>query len=72
MNKAEARALNERHGIAGHVAFREGPGSLTMAEVTNGEATAIVALQGAQVLSWVPHAGHPVIGVLAVVRAAPY
>lgn len=61
MGEGEARALDDRYGIAGHLAFREGPGGLVAAEVTNAGATATIALQGAQVLSWVPRGGHPVV-----------
>ena len=71
MDEAQARALNDRHAIAGLIAFRDGPGGLAVAAVTNGEATATIALQGAQVLSWVPHAGHPVIWLSEAAGFAP-
>ncbi|MBS1211893.1 MAG: aldose 1-epimerase [Proteobacteria bacterium] len=61
MTTTELSALNDRHGIKGELVFRKGPGGLTVAEITNAHGSATIALQGAQVLKWAPHAENPVI-----------
>jgi glucose-6-phosphate 1-epimerase len=53
--------LNARFGIKGRVVFRAGPGGLVFVDVENDAAKATVALQGAQVIDWVPRGGKPVI-----------
>jgi len=65
-----ARALNSRFGVHG-VVFREGPGALESVEVENRHATARVALQGAQVLSWAPRDERPVLWVSERARYLP-
>ena len=52
-------ALNERFGRPGYVAFEVSPRGGIVANLTSGESTAIVALHGAHVLSWMPAAGEP-------------
>ena len=67
----ELAALNARHGIPGRVTFKEGRGGLVMGEVTNPHASATLALQGAQVLTWAPHGQSPVIWLSRAARFAP-
>ena len=50
-------ALNSRFGIDGHVVFREGPGGLTVADVSNEAGRAEIALFGGHVMRFQP-AGH--------------
>ena len=54
-------ALDRRYGIPGQVVFQAGPGGLAIVNVTNDQATATIALQGAQVISWIPRGQKPVI-----------
>ena len=58
---AELSALNEQFALHDQLVFREGPGGLGICEITNGHAVASVALQGAQLLSWIPRGEQPVI-----------
>ncbi len=53
--------LNDQHAIDGHLAFKEGPGGLTVAEISNEHATASVALFGAHVLAFRPRDSEPVL-----------
>jgi len=53
-------SLNHQFGIEGQLQFRP-VGGLIMAEITNQHAQATIALQGAQVLSWIPNGQQPVI-----------
>jgi len=53
-------SLNHQFGIEGQLQFRT-VGGLIMAEITSEHAQATIALQGAQVLSWVPNGQQPVI-----------
>lgn len=53
----EAAALQERFGAPGAAVFRVSPLGGVVISLTAGEACAEVALQGAQVLSWVPQRG---------------
>jgi len=50
--------LNKLHGIPGTVEFIDGPGGLTAASITNERGSALITLQGAQVLSFIPE-GEP-------------
>jgi len=61
MSTVDLPALNAQFAIPGHVAFREGPGGLIVAEVGNSQATATIALQGAHVMTWAPRRARPVI-----------
>lgn len=67
----ELAALNARYAIPGQVTFKNGPGALVVGEVTNGHATATLALQGAQVLTWTPQGQAPVIWLSRAARFAP-
>ena len=55
--------LNARFGIRGRVGFDQLEGGLIVAEVCNAQATARIALQGAQLLDWTPAGEQPVIWV---------
>lgn len=52
MDKIDYAALNARYGIGNQVVFKEGPGGLALVEVKGVHGSAAVALQGAQLLSW--------------------
>lgn len=54
-------ALNQQFGRDGQVTFRQGPGELAVAELKAGTARAVVALQGAHVLEYVPAGAEPVL-----------
>ena len=64
-------ALNAHHGIRGQVTFKEGPGGLAVVDVANAQATATIALQGAQVIAWAPHGQAPVIWLSRAARFTP-
>ena len=53
--------LNTRFAIQDVLVFKQGPGGLMVAEVENESATALIALQGAQLMRWSPGAEQPVI-----------
>lgn len=46
--------LNHQYGTDGQLVFKSGKGGLPVIEVNNPLCTAIISLQGAQVLSWTP------------------
>ena len=69
MNKSNE--LNQRFGIKDTVEFREGPGGLTMIDVSTPEADATITPQGAQVLNWVPKNEHPVIWLSPAAKYVP-
>lgn len=62
--------LNARYGIPGQLSVKAGPGELAVVEVTTAQATATIALQGAQVLQWAPVGQHPVIWLSGAARFA--
>jgi glucose-6-phosphate 1-epimerase len=53
--------LNKRFGLSDILIFKEGPGGLPVVEVLNEQASAVIALQGAHLLQWVPTGEEPVI-----------
>ncbi len=61
--------LNQQHAIAGKLRFVDAAPGLPVAEVTLPQATARIAVNGAQVLEWAPAGQQPVIWVS---RAAVY
>ena len=71
MTSSALSALNMRYGIAGQVSFKDGPGGLTVAEVTNAHATATIALQGAHVMTFVPRGEQPLLWLSAFGKFAP-
>ncbi len=56
-------ALNARFAISGHVSFSESGPGLPVADIHTPHASARVALQGAQVLTWQPAGQKPVLWV---------
>jgi glucose-6-phosphate 1-epimerase len=54
-------ALNEQFAIGEHIAFVEGPGGLPLAEIRNHDGEAVVALQGAHVVTYQPRGQAPVL-----------
>ena len=71
MSIADYSELNARFGIPHQVNFKEGPGGLAVAEVNNSRASAVIALQGAQVMSWAPHGAQPVIWLSPAAKFTP-
>jgi D-hexose-6-phosphate mutarotase len=61
MDTTTLQALNAQFAIPGHLAFRSGPGGLVRAVIENPQATAEIALQGAQVLAFQPQGSGPVL-----------
>jgi len=61
MSNTDYAGLNERFAIRGQLDFAPGPGGLAVAEVSNSHATAMIALQGAHVMTWAPRREKPVI-----------
>jgi len=57
----DAATLNEKFGIPGVVDFAEGNHGALAAQVTTATATASIARQGAQVLTWAPAGQPPVV-----------
>lgn len=55
----EAAALQQHFGRPGAIDFAVSPLGGVVAQLSFGRANAVVALQGAQVLSWVPETGGP-------------
>jgi glucose-6-phosphate 1-epimerase len=64
-------ALNSRCAIPAELTFKEGPGGLTVADISNPHGRASIALQGAQVLSWAPHGEAAVVWLSKAARFAP-
>ena len=59
-------SLNRTFGCDGQIVFKAGPGGLAVAEVSNVHGTAVIALQGAHVMTWAPRNEVPVIYIPAV------
>lgn len=71
MNAPEQANMSRRHGVPGRLVFQDGPGGMPMLTVTNAQASATVALQGARLMNWVPHGEEPVMWLSPVARFAP-
>ena len=71
MNAADVTTLNRYFGIPEQVNFKDGPGGLTVAEVTNSLASATIALQGAHVMTWAPQGESPVLWLSRAAKFAP-
>jgi glucose-6-phosphate 1-epimerase len=69
MSKAEV--LDREFGIPGEVAFRRGVHGALVAEIANAWGSATIAVQGAQILSWVPAGESPVVWLSPAARFAP-
>jgi glucose-6-phosphate 1-epimerase len=54
MDMTNVSALNDQFALAEQLVFKQGQGGLVVAEVNNKKGSALIALQGAQVLSWAP------------------
>jgi len=71
MSNAESSALNARYGIPDQLSFKDVPGGLIVAEVSNAHATATIALQGAHLMTWAPKGAQPVIWLSKDAKLAP-
>ncbi len=67
----DAEKLNERHGFPGQLEFKATPEGLTIAEVENGEGSATISIQGAQVLAWARRGVEPVLWLPREARPTP-
>ncbi len=70
-NMTDFYALNRRFGMQDRVTFKEGPGGLAIVEVTNDQAAATIALQGAHVMTWMQPDAQPVIWLSRAAKYAP-
>jgi glucose-6-phosphate 1-epimerase len=70
MSSPDVNSLNQRFGIPGQLVFEDRPGGFTVAVVANSHATATIALQGAQVMTWAPRKQAPVIWLSPVAKLA--
>ena len=59
----ELQSLNDRFAHVPELAFRQGPGGLTVAEIATRQAQASIALQGGHVLAFQPSGQRPVLWV---------
>ena len=64
-------SLNRTFGCDGQIVFKAGPGGLAVAEVSNVHGTAVIALQGAHVMTWAPRNEVPVIWLSKAAKFAP-
>jgi glucose-6-phosphate 1-epimerase len=71
MSTSEFDALNRQHALPGKLAFGPGPGGLAVAVVNNSHASAMIALQGAHVMTWTPHGQQPVIWLSRAATFSP-
>ncbi len=71
MQPADLNALNQRFSISGHLSFKEGPGGLIVAEIINARAEAVIALQGAHVMTYQPRGQEPVLWLSKFAKFAP-
>lgn len=63
MDSIHIAQLNQRFGVPGQVAVREGPGGLPVVDVSNRHGTLAVSLYGGHVLSYRPAGHEPVLFV---------
>jgi glucose-6-phosphate 1-epimerase len=71
MTNTDYAALNKRFAIPGQLDFAPGPGGLAVAEVNNVHASAMIALQGAHVMTWAPRKQQPVIWLSKAAKFVP-
>lgn len=71
MTTAELDRLNHQYAIAGHLHFEYGPGGLVVARINNAHAAAMVALQGAHVMTYQPHGQEPVLWLSEYAKFSP-
>jgi D-hexose-6-phosphate mutarotase len=61
MNIAEIDRLNQQFAIHEHLRFESGPGGLVVAQVDNPHASAMIATQGAHVMTYQQHGEEPLL-----------
>jgi D-hexose-6-phosphate mutarotase len=61
MTTADIDRLNREFAIDKHIHFESGPGGLVVAKINNAHASAMVALQGAHVMTYQPRGQEPVL-----------
>jgi len=71
VNSIDLASINQRFALPGHVEFKEGPGGLAVAEIANAHATAMIALQGAHVMTYEPRGQEPVLWLSRYAKFAP-
>ena len=71
MSASDLEALNRQFALPGKLVFGPGPGGLTVAVVNNSHSRAMIALQGAHVMTWTPHGEQPVIWLSRAAQFAP-
>ena len=71
MSQVDLAALNKQFGISGQLKFREGPGGLAVAKVSNSYGTATIALQGAHVMTWALRKQRSVLWLSKFAKFAP-
>ena len=64
--------LNRRFRMAGQLQFVDNGNGLPVADIQTAQASARVALQGAQVLAWQPAGHKPVINAIEYIAIYPY
>lgn len=71
MSQVDLAVLNSKFGIPGQLKFKQGPGGLIVAKVSNSHSAATIALQGAHVMTWAPSRARPVIWLSKFAKFAP-
>ena len=74
LNTANINELNQRYAIAENerqLVFKTGKGGLPVVEIQNQLATAVIGLQGAHLLSWIPKGQEEVIWLSEAATFAP-
>jgi glucose-6-phosphate 1-epimerase len=71
MHTINLEDLNQHFAIPGHLIFKEGPGGLAVAEIANTSAEAMIALQGAHVMTYQPRGHAPVLWLSKFAKFAP-
>ena len=71
MTTADIERLNRAFAIDKHVRFASGPGGLVVAHIDNPHATAMVALQGAHVMTYQPRGQEPVLWLSGHAKFSP-
>ena len=71
MTTIEIDRLNREFGIDKQLRFESGPGGLAVVKINNPHATAMVALQGAHVMTYQPHGQEPVLWLSGHAKFSP-
>jgi glucose-6-phosphate 1-epimerase len=71
MHRIDIDSLNARFGRPGQLRFKTEPGSVAVAEIDNELGSARIALQGAQLLTWIPRGQQPVVWLSPQARLVP-